>query len=265
MRLAFYTYSYTDKLEMPLQPALEQIAATGYDGIDISGTHGPSADPASVTLQMRQQTLSLSQQLGLRVEGIITHATLTDSLGTATPLDLAGSVDLAVEVGGDVVVFHMGGAPEGDRQRLWDGVVEYLRRAADYAQQRGIRLAVDGVWPPWIVDSPQAFLDLQGAVGSAAFGINFDPCYLTLMGLDPVAVAGQLQGHLFHAHLKDYEGDYQEWTHFIPGQGGMDYPRVMAGLKAVGFDQAMAVECFTTMDFTEACRVGYDSMAAARG
>ena len=31
MRLAFYTYSYTDKLDMAIEPTLEKIAATGYD------------------------------------------------------------------------------------------------------------------------------------------------------------------------------------------------------------------------------------------
>ena len=265
MRLAFYTYSFTDRLNRPLEPDLERIAATGYEGIDISGTHGPSADPASVTPELRRNTRAIARRLGLRVEGIITHATLTDSLDTGTPLDLAGSVDLAVEVGGDVVVFHMGGAPEGEGSRVWDGVVEYLRRAVDYAQQRGVRLAVDGVWPAWIVDSPQAFLDLQGQVDSPAFGINFDPCYLTLMGLDPVAVAGQLRQHLFHAHLKDHVGTYDKWTHYIPGQGAMDYRRVVQGLQAAGFDQAMAVETFTDMDFDQACRVGHRTMAAAMG
>ena len=42
MRLAFYTYSYTDRLDMPIEPALEKIAATGYDGIDISGMRSTS-------------------------------------------------------------------------------------------------------------------------------------------------------------------------------------------------------------------------------
>ena len=107
MRLAFYTYSYTDRLEMPLEPALEKIAATGYDGIDISGTHGPSADPRSVTPELRAQTRSIADRLGLTIEAVITHANLANSLFTDEPLDLKGSVDLAVDVGAPLVVFHM--------------------------------------------------------------------------------------------------------------------------------------------------------------
>jgi sugar phosphate isomerase/epimerase len=79
MRLAFYTYSYTDRLEMPIEPALERIAETGYDGIDISGTDGSSADPLSVTPALRQLTRRTAERLGLEIEAIITHAAQADS------------------------------------------------------------------------------------------------------------------------------------------------------------------------------------------
>ena len=38
MKLAFYTYSYTEKLDMPIATVLEAVAAAGYDGIDLSAT-----------------------------------------------------------------------------------------------------------------------------------------------------------------------------------------------------------------------------------
>jgi len=267
MRLAFYTYSYTDKLDMPIEPALEKIAATGYDGIDISGTQGPSADPHSVTPQLRRQTRDTAARLGLKIEAIITHATLTDSLFTDTPLDLKGSVDLAVEVGAPVVVFHMGGPVDDAAKRgeAWTRVVEYLKSSLDYAAQRQVKLAVDGVWKGWIVETPEDFLELHQAVGHASFGINFDPCYLTLLGLDPVAVAQMWKGHIVHGHLKDHIGTHPEWEHKIPGQGDMDYPRVVQALQDIGFDAAISIETFTTMDFDEACVVGFGALAPAMG
>ena len=51
MRLGFYTYSYTDRQRMPIGQCLERIARTGYSGIDVSGTDGPSADPRSVSAE----------------------------------------------------------------------------------------------------------------------------------------------------------------------------------------------------------------------
>ncbi len=263
MKLAFYTYSYTDRLNMPIIAALEQIAATGYDGIDISGTHGNSADPRSVTTQIRQETRSAATRLGLSVEAIITHATLTDSLFTEAPLDLRGSVDLAVDVGAPVVVFHMGGSVDdaAKRAETWKRVVDYLKRALDYAAARQVKLAVDGVWKGWIVETPEAFLELSQAVNHPSFGINFDPCYLTLLGFDPVQVAQMWRGHIVHGHLKDHIGGQPEWEHKIPGQGEIDYARVVEGLHDIGFDAAISIETFTTMDFEEACLVGYKTLA----
>lgn len=260
MRLAFYTYSYTDRLAMPLEPTLEKIAATGYDGIDISGTHGPSADPRSVTPQLRAQTRGIAERLGLTIEAVITHANLADSLFTDEPLDLKGSVDLAVDVGAPLVVFHMGGPK---RAETWQRVVAYLQDALAYAEPRNVQLAVDGVWAGWLTDSPESFLELHDAVGSASFGVNFDPCYLTLLGLDPVAVAQQWQERIVHAHLKDHRGSYPDWDHKIPGRGSLDYPRIVQALRAIGFGGAMAIETFVNMDFTESCEVGYATLAPA--
>ena len=267
MRLAFYTYSYTDRLDMPIEPALEKIAATGYDGIDISGTHGPSADPRSVTPELRQRTREIAARLGLTIEAIITHANLADSLFTEAPLDLKGSVDLAVEVGAPVVVFHMGGPKDDEAQRAeaWRRVVDYLKETLDYAVPCDVKLAVDGVWHDWLTNTPESFLQMHDEVGSPSFGINFDPCYLQLLGLDSVAVAQQWQERIAHAHLKDHVGAYPEYEHKIPGQGDVDYPRVVQGLKEIGFAEAISIETFTNMDFDEACEVGYAALAPSMG
>lgn len=267
MRLAFYTYSYTDRLEMPIEPALEKIAAAGYDGIDISGTHGHSADPLSVTPELRQLTRTTAECLGLRIEAVITHATLADSLFTDAPLDLKGSVDLAVDVGAPVVVFHMGGPrdDEAKRAEAWKRVVDYVKEGLDYAGPRAVKLAVDGVWKDWIVETPESFLELHEQIGSPFFGINFDPSYLTLLGLDPVQVAHLWKERIVHAHLKDHVGAYPQWEHKIPGQGDMDYPRVVQALKDIDFTEAISIETFTFMDLDEACAVGYAALAPSMG
>ena len=259
MRLAFYTYSYTDRLEMPLEPALEKIAATGYAGIDISGTHGKSADPGSVTPDLRKRTRETAARLNLTIEAIITHATLADSLFTNTPLDLDGSVDLAADVGAPLVVFHMGGPKEDEARRAeaWPRVVDYLKARLVYAEERNVKLAVDGIWKDWLVETPESFLELHAEIGHPLFGINYDPCYLTLLGLDPSEIPEQWGDRIFHAHLKDHIGTYPDWEHKIPGQGHVDYLHVIQSLRETGFSEAISIETFTDMDFDESCDIGY--------
>lgn len=272
MRLAFYTYSYTDRLEMPVEECLERIARAGYSGIDVSGTHGKSDDPASVGGDLRRLQRETAERLGLRIEGVITHAELTVSLfdPARTPLDLVGSVDLAAELGADLVTFHMGGYVEAEkagisRRETWRRSVEAIRQAADHGAARHVRLAVDGIWPTWLDDSPDSLARLFEDVASVNFGVNFDPSYLTLMGVDPTDFARRFSERIVHAHLKDHRGTQAEWRHFIPGQGDMDYVRVFAVLGEIEFAGSAAVECFTDMEFATACDEGYAAMVAAAG
>lgn len=266
MRLGFYTYSYTDRLRMPIDACLERIAQTGYSGIDISGTDGASTEPKSVTPELRRLTRQTAERLGLRIEAVITHQELSHSLvdRSKPPLDLERSIDLAIEVGAEVVTFHMGGYPDGiARETFWRTIVDYIRRASDYGAARHIVLAVDGIWPVWIDDSPETLDRLFKEVDSPAFGVNFDPCYLVLMGIDPAAFAKRFSRRIVHAHLKDHVGRYPTWTHLIPGRGQMDYAKVVSALAAIRFTGSCAIECFTNMPFAGACDDGHRALTTA--
>jgi sugar phosphate isomerase/epimerase len=266
MRLSFYTYSYLDKLQMPVAQTLQRIARSGYSGIDISGTYGASDDPSSVDADRRQLVRSTAERLNLRVEAIITHAQLTDTLvdPNRETLDLGGSIDLAADLRAEVVTFHMGGTPKAaDRKTLWKQVVAVVRKAADHGAARHVALAVDGIWPVWLVDGPDTLQQLFDDVDHQNFGVNFDPSYLTLMDVDPARFVDRFHTRIVHAHLKDHRGSYPEWTHHIAGQGDMDYAPVLAALRKRKFEGSLAVECFTNMKLEEACAVGFAAMTKA--
>ncbi|MBO10776.1 MAG: hypothetical protein CMJ68_08445 [Planctomycetaceae bacterium] len=268
MRLSFYTYSYTDRLKMPIVPCLERIAKVGYSGIDVSGTNGDSADPRSFDASRRKLTRRTAERLKLRVEAVITHAQLTDTLADPKKklLDLAGTVDLAADLGATVVTFHMGGYHEGmDRKAEWKATVSAIRKAADYAASKHVHLAVDGIWPVWINDSLETQQRLFDEVDNEFFGINFDPCYLTLMGVDPTKMARRFSKQIVHSHLKDHRGTYPKWTHLLPGRGVLAYDRIFRGLKAAGFTGSASVECFTNMKFETACDECFGAMVKSAG
>ena len=266
MRLAFYTYSYTDRLRMPIAACLERVARTGYSGIDVSGTFGRSEDPASFDAARRRAMRETAEKRGLRLEAVITHAQLTDTLADSrrAPLDLNGSIDLARDLAAPLVTFHMGGYGEGSsREAQWRRSAEVIRKASDYGATKHVALAVDGIWSAWMIDSHDALARLFDDVDHENFGVNFDPCYLTLMGVDPVRFYERFAVRIVHAHLKDHVGTYPDWTHRIPGGGEMDYVPVFSALKQAKFDGALAVECFTDMKFEMACDQGYTAMLEA--
>jgi sugar phosphate isomerase/epimerase len=265
MRLAFYTYSYTDRLNLSIPDCFERIARTGYAGVDESSTFGPAENSDSVTPERRRAIRDAARKHKLRVEAIVTHAELTQSLAGPKPLDLAASIDLASELGGDVVTFHLGGpVKEIPDAELWKRVVDAVEQASRHGDAKHVALAIDvGPWPTWIVRTSDDLARLFDDVGSKSFGVNFDPSYLAVMGIDPVGFVERFGSRIRHVHLKDHVGKYPKWEHHIPGQGELDYAPIVAALGKARFKGALAIECFVTMKFEEACEVGYRTLAAA--
>lgn len=265
MRLSFYTYSYTDRSNLPIADCLARIARTGYAGIDESGTFGPSADPKSVLPERRKEIRETAMRQKLRVEAVITHAELTPSLVTDQPLDLIGSIDLAVDLGAPVVTFHMGGPVKGlSEQELWRKTVDAAKVAANYGAARHVSLAIDlGIYPVWITSTPDLLAKMFDDVDVPTFGVNFDPSYLEVQGLDPVRFVKRFGPRIRHAHIKDHKGNYPRWDHFIPGKGSMNYVPIFAALAEAKFAGSLAVECFVDMKFEDACDQGYAALAGA--
>lgn len=267
MRLSFYTYSYTDRLNLSIADCLARIARTGYAGIDESSTFGPAINSSSVSADRRRTIRETAQKNKLRVEAVITHAELTATLVGPTRLDLKQSIDLATDLGADVVTFHIGGPQKEIAEReLWSKVVETLKTAANYGASKHVSLAIDvGVWTPWITNTSDQLARLFADVGSDNFGVNFDPSYLTLIDVDPVRFVKRFAARIRHVHLKDHVGKYPKWEHRIAGKGEMNYVPIIEALAAAKFAGSLAVECFTDMKFEEACDDGYAAMSAAFG
>jgi len=265
MRLVFYTYSYTDRLELPIPETLARIAQTGYCGIDESSTSGKHLNSDSVTSARRKVIRESAQKHKLRIEAIISHGELTGSLFAGEKLDLKAAIDLAAELGGDVVTFHLGGPVEGrTADEVWQRTVAEIKQAADYGDTKHVRLAVDcGPWPTWIVKTNDELAKLFHDVGSKSFGVNFDPCYLNVIGIDPVTFVERFGERIRHVHLKDHTGSYPDFTHKIPGEGDLDYVPIVKALHKAKFQDALAIECFVDMPLNEACDVGYATMKKA--
>lgn len=265
MRLSFYTYSYTDRLELPIPETLARIAKSGYCGIDESSTFGKESNSQSVSTERRTLIRETAKKLKLKVEAVVTHIELTRSLYAKEKLELNASIDLAADLGCDVVTFHLGGPEPGvNDEEVWKRTVAEIRKAADYGDSKHVRLAVDcGIWPTWIVKNSDDLARLFNDVGSMTFGVNFDPCYLELAGTDPVQFVKRFGSRIRHAHLKDYTGQYPKFKDQIPGQGVLDYARIVQALHEAKFTEALAIECFTTMPLEEACDVGFATLSKA--
>lgn len=263
MKIGFYTFSYIDKLGQPIEAVLEQVAAAGYEGLDVSATWHDDLDPGLFPREARATLRRTADRLGLDIEACVTHLPMVEAVKNGQPLNLPAAVDLAVELGAKVVTVHVGGAQDTDD--AWRTAVATLSKACSYSEPRGITIATDGIWPPTILDSPERVLKLIEDVGTPALQHNFDPCYLHICGLDPIDAIEMLAAHIAHVHVKDHKGSYPHFEHLIPGEAGgeMDHAAWVCALHQSGFDGYAAVECFTDHPLDRACALGKRTMTEA--
>jgi sugar phosphate isomerase/epimerase len=264
MKLAFYTYSYIDRLGMEPADVIPRVAAAGYDAIDLSATWRSDEDPALFPPERRKEIRALVADHGLTIEALVTHLPMVNSLREGRPINLPGAVELAAELGAPVVTVHIGsprspGEPEDD----WARAVEYLRACCREAEARGVKLAVDALFPDFLTPTPESVARLLGDVGAPNAGHNFDPCYVAVCGFDVTEAARLLGPWIVHAHIKDHRGRYPDFEHHIPGEGTLNHAEWACALRDAGFSGAVAIECFPDMPLERALEAGYRTGRAA--
>jgi sugar phosphate isomerase/epimerase len=263
MKLGFYTYSYIDRLKMAIEPVLEAVASAGYAGIDISATWHDDLDPALMPADARECYVRTAGRLGLAIEAVITHLGIVEAIEDGAPLNLKGAVDLACDVGARIAGVHVGRF-DGRPSNRWSDVVDYLKGACAHAEKRGTLIALDGVWMPFLVNTPEKALQMLRDVSSPALKLNYDPCYLVISGHDLETATPLLAPCSVHAHIKDYVGGlHPHFAHRIPGEGVLEHGRYLRQLRDAGFDGFIVNECFIDAPLERACAVGHRTLSAA--
>jgi len=140
-------------------------------------------------------------------------------------------------------------------------VIPYWKAEAQYAKQRGIKLAFE-MHPGFVVYNPETLVRLREACG-ANIGANFDPSHLFWQGIDPVMAIRSLKGCIWHVHAKDTRVDiyntslngcndtkpytdeiHRSWIFRTVGYGH-DYAvwkDIVSALRLVGYDHVLSIE-----------------------
>lgn len=164
-------------------------------------------------------------------------------------------IDLAAELGAEVVSTWSGAAPGGETgdareprhaaerlEQLWTRLADELLPLADYAADRGRRLGFEPE-PGMFVERPAGYAELRRRLGSRApaLGLTLDVGHLLCTGDLPVAAAvREAAPELIHVHLADIAGGVHRHLPF--GSGDLDLGETLTALKSAGYDGIAAVE-----------------------
>ena len=244
----------SDWLRLPFRESMEKCANLGADGVQIYAVEGEMA-PENMTASLIAEKRSI-----IEANGLVVSALCGDLGGHGfarreeNPAKIERSkriVDLALELGSNVVTTHIGVVPE-EKNDTYKILQEACSQLAEYAHQNGAYFAIETGPEPAL--RLKEFLD---GLSSRGVAVNLDPANLVMVtDDDPVQAVYTLKDYIVHTHAKDgillrktdpkviYDffaeggiGDLrlEEYFREVPlGQGKVDFDAYLKALHEIG-------------------------------
>jgi L-ribulose-5-phosphate 3-epimerase len=234
----------------PLLKLLEPIKKAGFDGIQL----GLSDLPSELTLRSSEADAGKLAR-ACRDAGLEPHSLVStprffreDAADRKQSLDEANrALDIAAGLGARTILIHPGQlSTVVPYDECWKIALESLNALKARAASMHLRLGLENVWNKFLM-SPLEFVRLLDDVGSPAVGIWFDVGNVVAVGYPEQWIRILGGKRLVGIHIKDFKrgpGDhFGTYDGFVPlFHGSVNWPAVMAGLTAAGFDDFLVTE-----------------------
>lgn len=154
---------------------------------------------------------------------------------------LLAGVEFAKSIGVPAVMTHAGFIPENQKDPLYKGAVDSLRRVALKCKEYGIDFCFETGQ-----ETPITLLRAIKDIGTDNVGVNIDPANLLLYGkANPVDALDILGPYVKGVHAKDgeYPTDPSSLGKEKPlGQGRVNFPVFIDKLKSFGYNGPLTIE-----------------------
>ena len=247
--------------ELPYQQVLAEMAAAGYTGTEL----GPWGYLPTDSPTLRRELASH----GLQLIGSFCPVTLHDPARAPASLEQAThTARLLADLGSQVLVLADAGSAErlarAGRVRPEDGLAgDAWRRLAGGLETLAGRVQALGLRATFhphagtYVETAAEVDRLMELVPVGAIGLCLDTGHLAFGGADPVAVCKRYASRVWHVHAKDVRASVLDAARrqeldfptavgsgvCAPlGQGSVDFPALLAALRAVGYAGWLVVE-----------------------
>jgi L-ribulose-5-phosphate 3-epimerase len=252
-----------DSLRLPLREGIHVARELGAEGLQMYAVSG----------EMSPETLGQSARHELsayiRSEGLVVAAICGDLGGHGfcveadNPARIDRSkriMDLAKELGTNVVTTHIGVVPENENDPQYAILHAACTRLGEFADSMDATFAVE--------TGPEPAARLGRFIRSLPCNgvrVNFDPANLVMViGEDAAQAVKDVGDLIVHTHAKDgvmlkktdpsviyrafAEGGAEgfsvdDWFREVPlGQGTVDFPRYLEALRSIGYDGFLTIE-----------------------
>ncbi len=157
--------------------------------------------------------------------------------------ELMQAADAAGQLGVRYLVIHpgpeKGQLPEKERFQRMEHAAEVLTEVSRDCRQQGMALVLENMLPHLFSGRVRDLLWILGALETTDVGICLDTGHAHLSG-DLNTVVQKLSGHLWMMHASDNHGRRDD--HLPPGDGQIDWPRLLRQLDRIRFGGAIILE-----------------------
>lgn len=249
-----------DSFRLPIPEAVKKAAEVGAKGIQVYSTRGEMA-PENLNTAARNEFKKLVADCGLQISALcgdlggggFVHPEQNEERVEKSKRIL----DLAKELGTDVVTTHIGVVPNDKNHDRFKIMQDACGQLAEYADSIGAHFAVET--GPETSETLKMFLD---SLGSRGVGVNLDPANLVMVtGDNPANAVYNLRDYIVHTHAKDGvqnfyvdpdmvygmvpksglpEGD--SFTEVPLGEGSVPWPEYLKALDDIGYHGFLTIE-----------------------
>lgn len=246
--------AWTFSAELSPEQQLAAAAAAGFGGIELTlAIDGPLRfdTPLETCASLARQAADLNLPIASLATGEFwqTNYAAPDDSTRQAAVDLTLRMldrAAALMAGAILVVPAVVGTPTEPHARVGYGdalsrTFDTLRSLRHEAESRGVSIALENVWNRFLL-SPLEAAELIDRVNSPHVGWYFDTGNILPFGY-PDDWIMTLAGRIKRVHVKDYQLRRPGPAGFCPlGEGSIDWPRVMAALRRVGYDGPLTYE-----------------------
>lgn len=235
-----------------LEKGFSDLAAHGFDNCQLC-----SWNPAVWTDENAQKVRDLAERYRVTVsafwcgwegpavwnfyDGPLTLGLLPEKYRAMRVQNLCDGADFAKKLGVTDVITHMGFIPENPNDPAFAPLCDAIRIVALHLKENGQYLLFETGQ-----ETPVAMLRCFETVGTGNLGVNLDTANLILYGkANPVDALDVIGKYVRNLHMKDgcYPENGHDLGHETPlGEGKVDFPRLLRGLKALGYDSWLTIE-----------------------
>ena len=234
-------------LDQPVSPShFAEIREAGFGRVEVAAKYKQHMRGTQAEVELMK---AAARDNGLRITSMhLGFDALTGEHQATVEQLVRRDLELAADLGAGVLVVHMAIFAEPGRLIVKDGkgypgftvdrdlrewppmlgkIHEKLAAYVDVARETGVALALETDW-----QSSHRLIDFVEPLDPQFCGICFDTGHAQIDS-DAVALAQLLGPRVIATHLHDNDG--KEDQHLPPFQGTIDWPNMIAALKAAGY------------------------------